>query len=134
MVQQLVWRRDFATGITSIDDQHREILRLFNLVLTNPDAATYQTQYANLGRLMAEHFQHEEALMLKYGVPNLAAHQAYHQRLKADYLAFHPTTIDEAALGLIRGKIYRWIIDHIINDDMDRGIGEHLRRRGIFAK
>ncbi len=134
MAQQLVWKREFAIGIASIDDQHREIIRLFNLVLANPDPATYQAQYVNLGRLMEQHFQHEEALMLKYGVPNLAAHQAYHQRLKDDYVAFHPTTIDEATLGLIRGKIYRWIIDHIINDAMDRGIGEHLRRHGIFAK
>lgn len=131
---QLVWKREYAIGIDSIDAQHRSILMVFNAFLQNATPETYRTAYEDLGRLIEEHFRHEEAIMARHRLPNLAEHQAWHARMRADYESCIDLELNETTIGQMRARLYRWLVDHILNDRMDRGIAVNLRKMGIYQK
>jgi len=130
----LVWKKEYAIGIDSIDDQHKAILLVFNSFLLRADADSYATSYRDLGRLIDEHFEHEERIMRKYKLPNSTEHKAWHAKIREDYKNSANDEVNERTIGRMRGRLYTWIVNHILNDEMDRGIAIHLRRMGVYQK
>lgn len=128
----LVWKKEYAIGIASIDEQHKAILMVFNSFLQRADADSYATSYRDLGRLIDEHFAHEEMIMRKYKLAKADEHKAWHAKIHRDYAAAASDEVNERTIGRMRGRLYTWIVDHILNDEMDRGIAIQLKRMGVY--
>lgn len=82
----LIWNDSRHTlGIASIDQQHRSLMDLINLLgkaLSNgyrhEDALELMDRII---RFVAEHFSHEEELMKQHGFPGSEQHTAEHEKL-----------------------------------------------------
>ncbi|MDO4593397.1 MAG: hemerythrin domain-containing protein, partial [Comamonadaceae bacterium] len=67
-----VWDEHFVTGLASVDEQHHELVDLFNelnlgLFSKSDDRETVLADtYARLLAYTEHHFQEEEALMARY--------------------------------------------------------------------
>ena len=84
-MKDLAWGDILSVGIDEIDDDHRKLVNLFNIVnhsVTQGDAPEYIEAVLNeLISCTAWHFSHEERLMLKYGYQGFADHKEEHEEL-----------------------------------------------------
>jgi len=86
----LRWDHDrMSTGIQSIDDQHRELIRLINELhaacLAGTATERLIQQLESIGRYATTHFSHEEAAMDRHQCPAAGANKAAHAKFLADY-------------------------------------------------
>ena len=111
-------------GIDEIDDDHRKLVELFNM-LNNAVTEDVSPDYlaARLEELVnctAWHFSHEERLMLKYGYDGYAEHKEKHQALIESARELQKRTLKAGKplanedLEYLEG----WLTGHILSDDM----------------
>ncbi|MEO5338772.1 MAG: hemerythrin domain-containing protein [Magnetospirillum sp. WYHS-4] len=70
------WRDEYRTGNGAIDAQHRELLKLANLLIDAADKgrsrAVLREAFKALFRYTEKHFEEEEAFWQSSGLPTLA--------------------------------------------------------------
>lgn len=129
-MKDLVWSRILSVGVDEIDDDHRMLIRIFN-VLNHAVSEGESEEYlaATLEELInctVWHFSHEERLMLKYRYKGIDEHKAEHRDLIEAAREFQ-----QAMLGA--GKpmadqniefLKSWLTEHILN--ADGRLGNHL--------
>ena len=127
------WREEFATGIESMDTQHKKLVDLINALHTAmTERRGNEVMMPVLERLVlytTVHFDAEEALMQKHGFPHFAPHRQEHEKLKAQVVDFQnqvkagKTHISVQVLQFLR----EWLLNHIQNTDKEYGqfIAEH---------
>ena len=134
------WNEKLATGITTIDSQHKELFnRINNLVLAIKQqrcrseidgTLKFLDDYARV------HFSEEEKHMRDTGYTGIDEQRESHKQ----YLAALAELKEQAALPRIQGGSYDlsattnqvvvdWIVDHIMKLDMK--FGEYLRSKGL---
>lgn len=82
---RFVWGVGYATGIESIDEQHKRMVNMINSL----DSALQQGYsvsimeriFEEIAAYTVEHFGYEEALFAKYHYPQEEAHVHEHQAL-----------------------------------------------------
>jgi hemerythrin len=83
-----LWDEGAATGIAIVDDDHRELVRLYSdLVDTIDRELGKQALLETLERLrasVASHFTHEEAVMTRLGCDDAFLHKQDHDRFVQD--------------------------------------------------
>ena len=115
------WKDEYSMGIEEIDTQHRELISLFNRIVTNAnagarwDAVHYQVM--DLRRFAEFHFEFEEALMRMYGYKDLdehaQTHRAFFARLnEIEYLA-NKDYVQKEMLRFLSD----WLMKHILVAD-----------------
>lgn len=81
----VVWRREYATGNPTIDEQHQQLFRLASVLLNALAAGNSQAVILpSLERFfkdVRQHFATEEAILAKLGHPDLDAHRDLHAKL-----------------------------------------------------
>lgn len=81
------WKRSYASGQAQIDAEHKELMRLGNLLLNASSAEAPMEEIEHLvGTLLSEvtsHFEHEESILRRAEYAALEAHRACHQKLLA---------------------------------------------------
>jgi len=122
----LPWNDNFATGIESIDVQHRKLVGLINKLASQltqgADVLDLTHVFDELTDYTVYHFQSEEAVWEKHlkGDTLTAAHQLRHQdfvaevnrvRQQADKLS-----TDESVVELV-SFLTHWLAFHILEDD-----------------
>lgn len=127
------WTEKFAVNQDLIDDQHRY---LFQLINDFHDAymqrQTRQDVLILLNRLIdyaQRHFDDEERIMADNAYPQLAAHQALHEKLFQEIFALNEKIADRA-LNPTRDTIAfleNWLTDHILLHDLK--FASHLKAR-----
>jgi hemerythrin-like metal-binding protein len=126
-MKELVWDKTMSVEVPEIDEDHRRLIDLFNL-LNRAVAQKESKEYTEA--LMEElisctlwHFKHEERLMLKYGYRDLVEHRTEHAALidsakelqrKLVHGATPPSAEDIDFLE-------RWLTEHIYGADMALG-------------
>ncbi len=118
------WKPQFVTGIGSIDAQHQGLFAIGRELYTAMSGGRGKSV---LGRILdrlvkytAFHFAHEERLMQLYKYPDFAAHQAEHDALLKQVLAFQAdfnggrTTMAVVVLQFIRD----WLENHFKGTDV----------------
>jgi len=129
-MKELVWDRTLSVEVEEIDEDHRRLIELFNLlaraVAEEEDAAYVAALLEELVCCTAWHFRHEERLMLKHGYEERAAHEQEHRELidgvrelQRDFLATGKRLAD-ADIEYLE----RWLAEHILVADMP--LGAHL--------
>jgi diguanylate cyclase (GGDEF)-like protein/hemerythrin-like metal-binding protein len=103
---QLVWRRAYESGNPVIDAQHQSLFSDANKLLGALIDDSQTAQVAQLVDLfiadIEEHFQAEEAILVKAGYPGVADHAGLHRALLDQAFAlaarFHDGTLTPGAL------------------------------------
>jgi hemerythrin len=126
-MKDIVWDHVLSIGIDEIDDDHRRLVALFNLL--NHSVAEGETQ-EYLEAVLEElinctiwHFSHEERLMLKYGYKGLAEHKMEHQELIQSVKELQQNILQAGKLEANEDLEFleRWLTQHILVDDMRLG-------------
>ncbi|CAG1022586.1 Bacteriohemerythrin [Patescibacteria group bacterium] len=125
----LIWSEYFATGITTVDDQHQRLFELLNRLIKSfevgmPDEDMIASVLQELLDYANQHFSDEETLMTEHHIDerHLSIHRMEHKSFNYDLqkLQLH-TNVDEdevqTAERLVR-FITSWLIYHILGIDM----------------
>ncbi len=119
--------KKYMTGIDWQDFQHKQLIEMFGKVKearrNNKDANAYRYAVAFLVMYVNSHFSLEQAYMEKYKYPDLEFHSKehgiYEKNLEEFRKSHHEYT--EEALAELVGKIYDWILNHILENDKKLG-------------
>ena len=123
-MKDLVWDNMLSFGIDEVDDDHRKLVGLFNILnhsVTGEDAPEYlMAVLEELINCTAWHFSHEERLMLKCGFEEYAKHKAEHRKLIRSAKGLQKKIL--LAGNHVEGEdvefLERWLTEHIITADM----------------
>ncbi len=126
-MKDMVWDKVLSVEVDEIDEDHRRLVELFNLLshsVAEEDTATYiEAVLEELIACTVWHFRHEERLMLKYDYEGFVEHQTEHQELIDSVKALQQEF-------LLKGKqlstddieyLERWLTGHILAADMKLG-------------
>lgn len=126
-MKDLVWDSILGIGVDEIDEDHRRLLDLFN-ILNHAVSESGPTEYlaAVLEELInctAWHFSHEERLMLKHGYQDLAKHKAEHRELIQAVRELQEKIQQAGGRVAEEDLVYleRWLTQHILTDDARMG-------------
>jgi len=75
---RLEWQTKLETGVEQIDNQHRELYRLVNLVLDPGEETKVEDTLKFLENYVVRHFTDEEALQVASQFPDLPEHKEIH--------------------------------------------------------
>jgi len=126
-VKDIVWDHVLSVGVDEIDDDHRRLVDIFNILnhsVTEGDAPDYLAAVLEeLINCTAWHFSHEERLMLKYGYKDLEEHKIEHQELVNSARELQQKILQAGKLVADEDLEYleRWLTAHILTDDMRLG-------------
>ena len=126
-MKDLVWDSLLSVGVEEIDDDHRKLVNLFNILnhsVTEEASADYVgAVFEELINCTVWHFSHEERLMLKYGYEGIEEHKAVHQELINSVRELQQQYLQEGKLEKEEDLKFleRWLTEHILVDDMILG-------------
>ena len=128
-MRELVWDRVLSVENDEIDNDHRILVNLFNLLARSVEEgesrAYVETVLEELIRCTAWHFCHEERLMLKHGYPELEAHRQEHLDLMDSVRDIQREILRTGKLEEEEFEILeQWLTGHILAADMK--FGEYL--------
>lgn len=126
LVETFVWDQNFVTGLVLVDEQHHELVNLFNefsnsLFLSHSSQSTLLADtFARVLDYTQYHFQDEESLMLAEGVDSrhIDSHQAMHKQFVAQVRLMwdRRSVTSDTGAGLI-GFLTSWLSLHILGTD-----------------
>jgi diguanylate cyclase (GGDEF)-like protein/hemerythrin-like metal-binding protein/PAS domain S-box-containing protein len=113
------------TGVKIIDDQHRQIVQMVNdlnrSLEEGRDDAELKNLFAALLAFTATHFATEEALMARYGYPQVDEHKKQHVNLVHELQVIAAEFTQGAELRLLQ-SIKDWLLGHIQHADKPLGV------------
>ena len=126
-MKDLVWDHVLSVGVDEVDDDHRKLVDLFNMLnhsVTEGDDPEYLAAILEeLINCTAWHFSHEERLMLKHGYEGLAEHKEEHQELVKSAKELQHKILQAGNLVATEDIEFleRWLTEHILTTDMRMG-------------
>ena len=129
----LAWSEDFELGCEEVDAQHRQ---LFILVTDLIKACTegYDTEILQetlefLIDYTVQHFNDEEAFMVRYEYPDYERHKGIHNGFKKTVRNFVVDFVENDSTTDLSNDVnrivVRWLINHIQRED--KKIGDYVR-------
>jgi len=136
IVMGIAWGEHLATGITEVDDQHRELLRRLNEFLDACDTGKGKDDLIGMLQFLDDyvviHFRTEERLMDNHGYPDRVLHRGYHRGfirqlndLKRRFLLEGPSPSLVKEINL---TVVSWLLDHIAVKD--RAFAPFIKGKG----
>ena len=132
------WTEKLATGIPSIDEEHKEIIDMLNML---HDAMSKKDVKEDISLVLTalavyvrKHFSGEEAIMAKIGYPYLERQKKAHRVLvqKVQNLLQKHQRGDSPSVRELVAFLRDWMVNHIEKEDLK--IGEYYRARQEAAK
>lgn len=126
-VKELRWDKILSVGVDEIDDDHRRLLDLFNIlnhsVQEGAEPEYLEAVLEELINCTVWHFSHEERLMLKYGYERHQDHKMEHQELidSVKELQHKILQSDNVVTDQDLEFLERWLTEHILSTDMKLG-------------
>ncbi|MGE5172903.1 MAG: bacteriohemerythrin [Betaproteobacteria bacterium] len=133
------WTEKLATGITTIDSQHKELFRRINNLVTAIKQHRCKSEIDGTIKFLEDyariHFSEEEKHMAETNYGGLEAQRKDHKK----YLTALAELKKQASLPRVKGSSYDlsattnqvvvdWIVAHIMKLDMK--FGEYLKQQG----
>lgn len=119
----LAWDDSMRVGVTDIDLQHQELVRLIgSLNSAMADGSSHRVMQETLSRLVdytRTHFATEERLLERYGYAEIALHKAQHEEFVAKVEDFS-RGFEEERLFLsleVMDFLSDWLRGHIMGSD-----------------
>lgn len=121
------WRENLATGHEEIDQQHMELFRRFNTLLTACNQGKGKDEVHGLllflGDYIRTHFALEEQLQVQHGYAGYAAHKEQHDKFRQDLGDLELQFGEEgASLALViqtNQTMINWLLKHISGTDKE---------------
>ena len=124
------WRKEYATGIQQIDNDHRMIFKMAedyrNALYVGRGRAIYSTFLDSLQLYCRGHFGYEEQCMNEYRCPvaqkNKVAHAEFLEVLSSFQDRYAKTGYDARDAQILTETVQEWLSNHICDVDI------HLKR------
>lgn len=121
------WTSNLATGVTAIDDQHKEIFKRVNLLSEACSEGRGKEEVLKLLLFLEdyvkEHFAAEEKQQVRSGYPGYAQHKSQHNRFIADIgrlaAAFRTEGATLSLVIMTNKTLTAWLVQHISKTDME---------------
>mgnify|MGYP000871067617 FL=1 len=119
----IVWDEVYATGIASIDEQHKHLVSLINRMFEalSQKKGKEEVLYVieEMSRYARCHFLAEELLMEKAGCPDIAEHRLFHDAFssKVDDFLFKYKQDEEALSAEVTIFLTNWLNEHLSSTD-----------------
>jgi hemerythrin-like metal-binding protein len=126
-VNDLAWGETLSVEVDEIDDDHRKLVDLFNILnhaLVEAEAKDYvDAVFEELISCTIWHFRHEERLMLKYGYEGSEDHKTEHRDLIDSVRALQWKYLqgDKQLSNEDIEYLEHWLTGHILSADKDLG-------------
>lgn len=126
-MKDIVWGKILSVGIDEIDEDHRKLVNIFNILNHSVmEGASPDYLAAILEELInctVWHFSHEERLMLKYRYAQIEEHKAAHRELikSAKELQQNILDADRRVADEHIEFLERWLTEHILTTDLRLG-------------
>jgi len=123
MMKDLVWGKILSVGVDEIDEDHRKLMHIFNIlnhaVIKGESQEYLVATLEELINCTVWHFSHEERLMLKYEYPEIEDHKAEHRELieSAKELQQKVLQSDKPVAEEHIEFLERWLTEHILTTD-----------------
>lgn len=114
----------YLTGLTEIDNEHRQLVKHFNYFADACDhgnAQQVRTLFRYLKEFTYKHFASEIGLQTDHGYPEIEAHKQEHLKLQAkiQYLESEIADISFSHLSsFIYDELFPAFFEHTLNDDV----------------
>ncbi|WP_293649655.1 bacteriohemerythrin [Thiolapillus sp.] len=126
-MKDLIWDNTLSVQIQEIDEDHRRLVDLFNLLnhaVEDGEKKDYiDAILEELISCTVWHFRHEERLMLKYAYDGYSEHRKEHEELIESIKALQQERKKEG-ISVTQDDIEfleHWLTGHILGADMDLG-------------
>ncbi len=132
----IVWTDVFLTNVRELDEEHRRLVELVNLLhlaVRQNSGREAVAEVAGLIEYTRNHFAHEEHLLAAHGYPDLARHRGEHERLTRQVLDFQPRLEGESsgrATMELLVFLHGWLLHHILAED--KRYGPFLNEHGVY--
>lgn len=120
------WNEHFETGLSTVDSQHRKLVKILNDLATNvafnADEGVLNAIFDELTDYTLYHFETEEAIWHHYlpDDPLDSAHQSVHQQFIETALRFKEDQKNKPLIDLAKEALEylaRWLASHILETD-----------------
>jgi len=130
----LQWTPTLAVGIAEIDEQHQELFRRAERLISAlraGDRGEVLPLLAYLDEYVVHHFEVEERVMREARYPGLEAHAAAHAAFRKDFAAMVRDFRRTGPTALVALTIHNWLSDWLRQHlgEMDRELGGFLASR-----
>jgi len=127
------WTEDLATGVDSIDEEHKEIFFRFSLFLEDCKKGEGREKLSMLLKFLEEyvssHFRREEDLMNRKSYPQMESHvEQHHHFFRTVETIKSQLEKEGSSIFLVADtnrKLMDWLVDHIKRTD--RVLGAFLK-------
>jgi hemerythrin len=126
-VKDVVWSKILSVGVDEIDEDHRKLLNIFNIlnhaVFDGESPEYLAAVLEELINCTVWHFSHEERLMLKYYFDGAEDHKAVHQELIKSARELQQKILqgDQPIAEEHLVFLERWLTEHILTADQRLG-------------
>lgn len=133
----VTWTDDLATGVSKIDDQHKELFKRINNLLIACNKGKGRREIEGVVKFLDEyvdtHFSDEERIMIRYEYPSYPAHKAQHLEF-VEKLSELKKRLDQEGAGLViviatNQMLVDWLRTHIRR--LDKELGSFLKEKGL---
>lgn len=130
----MLWKEEYSVGIDALDEQHKEIINLINILRRGIDeheekkALNYATQ--KLLEYTLFHFSSEETLFKEFDYPETASHKVEHSFFIQKVSDFKKKFDSGESIEVgLEGFLTGWLSHHIM--EVDHKYAKFFKRRGI---
>jgi len=129
-VQNIEWKPELSIGIDKVDDDHKHLIELINKLMRAIENDAPKNEilkfFDELEAYTHYHFKREESFMLAHCHPkHMAKYIGHHQKQHRYFTGKLPklkeklihTTSKSASFDIVE-FLLRWLLDHIINEDL----------------
>ena len=122
-MELIVWRENFETGFSRVDNQHRYLVELINKLFTNMGSKgkeeNLKTIFMELYGYTINHFSMEESLMLEFNYPDYDGHKKEHAAFIDKINEFKNSYLKgEAKVNVeLVNYLKDWLLKHILGTD-----------------
>jgi hemerythrin len=129
------WTDDWAMGIASLDEQHKELIKEVNDLIEACSSGQGRAKLHDTMKMLSDytvkHFKFEEGLQQKHGYPGYEAHKKLHEDFKVTVAELAKALDEEGAsislLGKVNSNIGSWLVSHILFED--KKIAAHINSK-----
>ena len=131
------WRDSMSVGVELIDNQHKELLNRFDMLLkacqSGKGIAELKILQSFLGTYVFTHFSDEEHLQRLHNYPAYEAHKAEHdhfvERIKKLMEETEEAGISTHHVIETNSLLLNWLLNHI--SKIDTQLGDFLRSKNL---
>jgi hemerythrin len=120
----LQWTENLSVGVTQMDDHHKKLVSLINMLfdaMSGDATSTVETVLNDLLDYTRYHFAEEEKLLAASDYPDLEEHQGIHRAMVKEVLDMRQRYLDKPASvppNEALDFLSKWLMRHIIGKDL----------------